>query len=201
MIGKALGLATQLGQRFAGSKLGQYLTSESAKKFAREAAVGAALEGGVGIAAEQLLPRAMGQQPQASIAESILRQGTAAAIGSPVATGLGRMGIPSVASQFAGQLVGQPLGQAVAQTVLPGHQQYPLGIDPEPHQAGHANYGDLMARQQYEAALEQRRANNQIALAYARNANPPSFIQHSSSGMQPQDVAVNILKMASGGSY
>jgi len=187
--------------RMAGAKLGEHLAKPSVKNFAREAAVGAALEAGVGIGAEQLLPRALGQRPQASLGESVLRQGASAAIGSPVATALGRVGVPGSVAQFGGALVGQPIGQAVAQGILPGHQQYPLGIDPEPHQAGHANYGQLMAAQQFEAAREQQRAENQIALAYARNSSSPSFIQHFSSGMQPQDVAFNVLKLASQVSY
>ena len=200
MIGRAIGAATKLGQRFAGTELGKQLASEGAKKFAREAAVGAALEGGVGIAAEQLLPRAMGQQPQASLVERVLRQGTAAAVGSPIAAGLGRVGVPGAAAQLAGQLAGQPAGQAVAQAILPGNQQYPLGADPEPHQAGHAGYGDLMALQQMEAAREQQRAENQIALAYARNYSAPSFVYHRSSG-NVLDTVQNMMKEGSRGGY
>lgn len=180
--------------RKAGQTLGAFFARPGVQKFAKDAAINAAIEGGVGVAAEQLLPRALGVQPQASLGESILRQGVSSAIGAPLATGLEQKGIPKVIANFAGQLAGQPIGQSVTQAILPGNQAYPLGIDPEPHEAGHAQYGQLMAAQQIEAASERERYNNMINLAMARKYNPPSFIHHQSSRTPAQDVAMNLVK-------
>ena len=182
--------------RKAGQALGAFFARPGVQKFAKDAAINAAIEGGVGVAAEQLLPRALGVQPEASLSESILRQGIGAAIGSPIATGLEQKGVNKTIANFAGQLAGQPIGQSVTQAVLPGNQGYPLGIDPEPAEAGYAHYGQLMAQQQIEAASERERYNNMINLAMARNYNPPSFIRHSSSGSSPQDAVNEMLRLS-----
>ena len=182
--------------RQAGQALGAFFSRPGVQKFAKEAAMNAAIEGGVGVAAEQLLPRALGVEPEASVAESVLRQGVSAAIGSPVATALQRKGLPQSVSNLAGSFAGQPVGQAVAQAVLPGPQSYPLGIDPEPTEAGHAHYGQLMAKQQMDAMAERERYNNMINLALARNYNPPSFIRHSSSGSTPVDAVNEMVKLS-----
>lgn len=180
--------------RKAGQALGTFFARPGVQKFAKDAAINAAIEGGVGVAAEQVLPRALGIQPEASVGESILRQGVSAAVGAPLATGLQQKGVPSAIANFAGQLAGQPVGQSVTQAILPGNQGYPLGVDPEPAEAGHAQYGQLMAKQQIEAASERERYNNMINLALARNYNPPSFIHHQSSGTPAQDIAMNLVK-------
>ena len=180
--------------RQAGQALGAFFSRPGVRKFAKEAAMNSAIEGGVGVIAEQLLPRALGVTPEASFAESVIRQGVSSAIGSPVATALQSKGLPQSVSNIAGSFVGQPVGQAVAQAVLPGSQSYPLGIDPEPTQAGHAGYGQLMAKQQMEAMAERERYDNMINLALARKYNPPSFIHHQSSGTSPQDTAMNLVK-------
>ena len=180
--------------RQAGQALGAFFSRPGVQKFAKEAAMNAAIEGGVGIAKEQLLPRVSGVKPEANVVESVIRQGMSAAIGSPVATALQSKGLPQSVANLAGSFAGQPVGQAVAQAVLPGQQSYPLGIDPEPTEAGHAGYGQLMAKQQMEAIAERERYNNMINLALARNYSPPSFIHHQSSGTSPQDTAMNIVK-------
>ena len=182
--------------RQAGQTLGAFFSRPGVQKFARDAATNAAIEGAVGVATEQLLPRALGAVPQASLPESILRQGVSSAIGSPIATALQRTGVPQSISNFAGAIAGQPAGQAVAQAVLPGPQSYPLGLDPEPTEAGHAGYGQLMAKQQMDALAERERYNNMINLALAKNYSHPSFIHHQSSGAPPAEVASNLVKSA-----
>ena len=61
--------------RQAGKALGAFFSRPGVQKFAKDTAINAAIEGGVGVAAEQVLPRALGIQPEASLGESILRQG------------------------------------------------------------------------------------------------------------------------------
>lgn len=182
--------------RQAGQTLGAFFSNPNVQKFVQDSAVNAAIEGGVGVATEQLLPRALGTKPQATLAESLLRQGVSSAVGSPVATGLQRAKVPQSIANLAGALVGQPTGQAVAQAILPGRQSYPLGIDPEPAEAGHPGYAQLMAKQKMDAFVERERYNNMINLAMARNYNPPSFIHHQSSGPPPGEVASNFVKSA-----
>ena len=180
--------------KLAGQALKSFFSQPSVQQFAKKAAANAAIEAGVGVATEQLLPRVLGARPEASLGESILRQGVSSAIGSPIASVLEDKGLPKSVANLTGALVGQPAGQAFVQAALPGNQTYPLGVDPEPHQAGYAQYGQLMARQQLEAQAERERYNNMINLALARNYNPPSFIHHQSSGTPPQEVAMNLVK-------
>ena len=176
--------------RQAGKTLGAFFSRPGVRDYLTNAGI----EAGAQVAAEQLLPRALGQTPQSSLAESIIRQGTSAAVGYPIQKGLGKIGVPGPISYVGAQLIGQPAGQFAAQSLLPGNQSYPIGMDPEPTQAGHAGYGQLMAQQQMEAMAERERYNNMINLALARNYSPPSFIHHQSSGTSPQDTAMNIVK-------
>ena len=179
--------------RQAGKTLGAFFSRPGVRDYLTNAGI----EAGAQVAAEQLLPRALGQTPQSSLAESIIRQGTSAAVGYPIQKGLGKIGVPGPISYVGAQLIGQPAGQFAAQSLLPGNQSYPIGIDPEPTQAGHAGYGQLMARQQMEALMAEReRYNNMINLALARNYNPPSFIRHSSSGSTPVDAVNEMVKLS-----
>lgn len=169
----------------AGQKLASYFGRGSA---GRKIASSAGMDAAVGIGLEQLLPRALGTTPEATIPESVIRQGVASAVGTPFSMGLQKLGVPGSVSNLAGQIAGQPFGQAAAQAILPGNQAYPLGIDPEPAEAGHANYGQLMATQNVEAAQERLRYERALSLAYARNYKEPSFIQHSTSSDPTQSV-------------
>jgi len=178
--------------RQAGQALGAFFSRPGVRNYLTNAGI----EAGAQVAAEQLLPRALGQTPQSSLAESIIRQGTSAAVGYPIQKGLGNIGLPGPISYIGAQLIGQPAGQFAAQSLLPGNQSYPIGMDPEPTQAGHAGYGQLMAQQQIDAMAERERYNNMINLALARNYNPPSFIRHSSSGSTPVDAVNEMVKLS-----
>lgn len=177
-------------------KAGQLISQLISKPGFRDYATNVGIEAGAQVAAEQLLPRVLGQQPEASLAESVLRQGTSAAVGVPVQKGMQKLGLPQAVSYVGSQLIAQPTGQFVTQALLPGNQSYPLAIDPEPAEAGHANYGQLMAEQQIQAANEKMKYDNMVRLAMARNYNPPSFVRHSSSGSAPQDAVNEMLRMA-----
>ena len=178
--------------RQGGQALGAFLSRPGVRNYLTNAGI----EAGAQVAAEQLLPRVLGQTPQSSLAESIIRQGTSAAVGYPIQKGLGNIGLPGPVSYIGAQLIGQPAGQFAAQSLLPGNQSYPIGMDPEPTQAGHAGYGQLMAQQQIDAMAERERYNNMINLALARNYNPPSFIRHSSSGSTPVDAVNEMVKLS-----
>ena len=83
--------------RMAGKELGRFFVRQGIKvggkaggKAVQEAGkvVGrAAVDAGVGLALEQGLPRAMGQEPTSSLGESVLRQGSAGLISRGVETG------------------------------------------------------------------------------------------------------------------
>ena len=84
-----------------------------------------AVQTGVGVAAEQLIPRAMGRQAP-GLGESVIRQGVSQGIGMTVGAGLRAGGVNPTIAGFGGQLTGQVAGQFAADTLLPGKQNYPL---------------------------------------------------------------------------
>ena len=176
----------------AGQKLASYFGRGST---GRKIASSAGMDAAVGIGFEQILPRALGTTPEATIPESVIRQGVASAVGTPFSMGLQKLGVPGSVSNLAGQIAGQPFGQAAAQAILPGNQAYPLGIDPEPAEAGHANYGQLMAAQNVEAAQERLRYERALSLAYARNYKAPSFIQHNTYSDPIKETENTLMKV------
>ena len=159
LVGNAL-----RGIRLAGTNLTEYLTNP-----ATAAALGkkVAFDTAVGTAASQAIPRMLGQQPGVGIGRSALHAGLHSAISHPVAGGLEAMGMPQWASQATGQVVGAVGAQSLSQTITPEVTQQPM-----------THVTELMQLQQLEAAQEDQRVKNQIALAYARNYNPPSRIIH-----------------------
>ena len=72
-------------------KAGQLISQLISKPGFRNYATNVGIEAGAQVAAEQLLPRVLGQQPEASLAESVLRQGTSAAVGVPVQKGMQKL--------------------------------------------------------------------------------------------------------------
>ena len=85
MAGKELGKFFVRQGIKVGGKAGGKAVQEAGKVMGR-----AAIDAGVGLALEQGLPRAMGQEPTSSLGESVLRQTSAGLIGRGVETGLGK---------------------------------------------------------------------------------------------------------------
>ena len=156
--------------RMAGSKLGQFLTSEGVKDAAKRAARDTAIY----TAAEQVIPRVFGQEAP-DIKETLVRQATGNVIAEGVTGGLqtafpntGMVGKPNAKGQVnfgpsgidprmarsIGELAGQAGGQAITQRVFPGDQQYPfLASDGTPTKdQRYGEYADLEDRSM-DAAL------------------------------------------------
>ena len=90
-----------------GAKVGGEAGAEGVRNLGRMASSPYAVQTGIGVAAEQLVPRIMGQQPRSGLGESFLRQGVSQGIGMPVSAGLMAGGVnPSIAT-FGGQVAGQ----------------------------------------------------------------------------------------------
>ena len=151
----ALGDAT----RMAGTALKEF--------FGRPAVRSALGKTAVTAGAEQLLPRALGQQPVRSAMGSIARGGLEAAISTPVEMGLKAAGVNPMIAGLGGSLVAAPLTQMVSQA-----------ISPEPQQAYQTEYSQLIQAQQLHASEEQQRYNNEINLALAKNYSTPTQIIH-----------------------
>ena len=152
---------TALGDtaRMAGTALKEF--------FGRPAVRSALGKTAVTAGAEQLLPRALGQQPVRSAMGSIARGGLEAAISTPVEMGLKAAGVNPMIAGLGGSLVAAPLTQMVSQAIAP-----------EPKHAYQAEYNQLMQFQQMQAAEEQQRYDNQINLALAKNYSAPTQIIH-----------------------
>ena len=163
--------------RMAGSKLGQFLTSEGVKEAAKRAARDTA----VYTAAEQIIPRVFGQEAP-DIRETLVRQATGNVIAEGVTGGLQtafpntgmvgkpdgkgnikfvQSGIDPKLARGVGELAGQAGGQAITQRVFPGDQQYPfLATDePQAQRPGHpvSPTGAIPATHEPESAQVERR--------------------------------------------
>ena len=174
VIGKATALGAKYGPQavaagkkavMAGQKLGTYFSKEGAKKLGEQAVKAATSEGAqqagkrvlrdtlLYTAAEQGIPRALGQQAP-DIRDTLVRQATGNIIAEGATAGLtkafpmpkggglldasgrpmnpqekGLFGLPGLKPGDArkiGEVTGQIGGQAVAQTVLPGEQPNPF---------------------------------------------------------------------------
>ena len=127
--------------------------------------------------AEQLLPRALGQQPARSVMGSIARGGLEAAISTPVEMGLRSAGVNPMIAGLGGSLIAAPITQMVSQAIAP-----------EPKHAYQAEYNQLMQMQEMQAAAEQQHYNNQINLALAKNYSAPTQIIHRNPSAELQTM-------------
>ncbi len=195
--------------RFAGTDLGKQLgviktgTADRYQKlpdWMKQELRSAAIFAG----AEQILPRVMGQKPQASIPESIVRQLGAATVAMPVSAGLRGIGLPPDMASITGQYIGQPLGHQIADTLLPGNQVHPfadptgavrISREPESAEIRRPTTADLMGKQEMDAM--RTRYNYRLALAEAEGRDRHSFVHHESPVGMAQaanDIAARALR-------
>ena len=169
--------------RTAGSALKQYFTDPANLKQIGKA-VGT--ETAFGAAAQQLVPRVLGQRPALNIPQSLAQTGIHSAVNVPVSGALQAMGVPNLAAATAGQI----LGAAAASRFTPQ-------IDPEIVQEQHPDFHHLYAAQQMEAANARAAHEMKIAEIMARNYNPPSMVYHHSTkdaATTANEMVRNILR-------
>ena len=156
---------------------------------------------GVGVAAEQVVPRIMGQEPRSGLGESILRQGVSQGIGMPVTAGLAAGGVKPMIATFAGQVAGQVAGQKATDAFLPGRQVYPVEFgegpttptgatkhtaEPEFTQVVRPSTSDLSGIQAREALSERDKYEYRLKLAQIEKM--PSTVMHMSPDSAQQSL-------------
>jgi len=109
-----------------GIRLGGKAGGQGVKNIGMMATSPFAVQTGIGVAAEQVVPRLMGQEPRSGLGESILRQGVSQGVGMPVSAGLAAGGVNPMIATFGGQVAGQIAGQTATDALLPGKQVHPL---------------------------------------------------------------------------
>ena len=173
-----------------------------------------AVQTGIGVAAEQLVPRIMGQQPRSGLGESFLRQGVSQGIGMPVSAGLMAGGVnPSIAT-FGGQVAGQIAGAKATDAFLPGKQDYPVEFgegpttptgatkftaEPESAQVVRPSTTDLSGVQAREALSEREKYEYRLKMAQIEKM--PSTVMHMSPDSNNQTLASLAQSMMRSTSY
>ena len=213
--------------RMAGKELGRFLVRQGIKvggkaggKAVQEAGkvVGrAAVDAGVGLALEQGLPRAMGQEPTSSLGESVLRQGSAGLISRGVETGLTKT-FPGAAGTNMGTKVigttgfiaGQVGGRRVTDAAFSGPRRVemvedtPTGAtiasqEPESVDIIKPSTRDLSGVQAQEALSE--RDKYEYRLKMAQIEKMPSTVMHMSPDSNNQTLASLAQSMMRQASY
>jgi len=197
-----------------GAKVGGEAGAEGVRNLGRMASSPYAVQTGIGVAAEQLVPRIMGQQPRSGLGESFLRQGVSQGIGMPVSAGLMAGGVnPSIAT-FGGQVAGQIAGAKATDAFLPGKQDYPVEFgegpttptgatkftaEPESAQVVRPSTTDLSGVQAREALSE--RDKYEYRLKMAQIEKMPSTVMHMSPDSNNQTLASLAQSMMRSTSY
>ena len=151
--------------RMAGKNLGAYLSNpETAAQLSKQIATETAL----GTAVSQGVPRLLGQTPSVGPLRTAANVGLHSAIAAPVSGGLAAMGMPKAAAQTLGQITGAVGANSLLRTMTPMQ-----AIDPETNDTPQVYGQDLQQLQQFHAAQEQQRYNNEINLALAKNYHAP----------------------------
>jgi hypothetical protein len=198
----------------AGIRAGGKSGGQGVKNLGRMAASPYAVQTGIGVAAEQLVPRIMGQQPRSGLGESFLRQGVSQGIGMPVSAGLMAGGVnPSIAT-FGGQVAGQIAGAKATDAFLPGKQDYPVEFgegpttptgatkftaEPESAQVVRPSTTDLSGVQAREALSEREKYEYRLKMAQIEKM--PSTVMHMSPDSNNQTLASLAQSMMRSTSY
>ena len=196
-----------------GAKVGGEAGAQGVRNLGKMATSPYGMATGVGVAAEQLIPRAMGRQAP-SLGESVVRQGVSQGIGMPISAGLQLGGVNPAIAGFAGQLGGQVSGQLAADAILPGKQQYPVDfgegpttptgatkhtIEPEYNEVVRPSTRDLSNVQAQEALSE--RDKYEYRLKMAQIEKMPSTVMHMSPDSNNQTLASLAQSMMRQASY
>ena len=214
MAGKELGRFLVRQGIKVGGKAGGYAVKEAGKVAAR-----AAVDAGVGLALEQGLPRAMGQEPTSSLGESVLRQGSAGLISRGVETGLTKT-FPGAAGTNMGTKVigttgfiaGQVGGRRITDAAFSGPRRVemvedtPTGAtvaaqEPESVDIIKPSTRDLSGVQAQEALSEREKYEYQLKIAQIKNQPTHTYMHYQTepTPMNPQQFVSDAFKGAYSG--
>ena len=214
MAGKELGKFFVRQGIKVGGKAGGRAVQEAGKVMGR-----AAVDAGVGLALEQGLPRAMGQEPTSSLGESVLRQTSAGLIGRGVETGLGKT-FPGVAGTNMGTKVigttgfiaGQVGGRRITDAAFSGPRRVemvedtPTGAtvasqEPESVDIIKPSTRDLSGVQAQEALSEREKYEYQLKIAQIKNQPTHTYMHYQTepTPMNPQQFVSDAFKSAYSG--
>ena len=214
MAGKELGKFLVRQGIKVGGKAGGRAVQEAGKVMGR-----AAVDAGVGLALEQGLPRAMGQEPTSSLGESVLRQGSAGLISRGVETGLTKT-FPGAAGTNMGTKVigttgfiaGQVGGRRVTDAAFSGPRRVemvedtPTGAtiaaqEPESVEVIKPSTRDLSGVQAQEALSEREKYEYQLKIAQIKNQPSHTYMHYQTepTPMNPQQFVSDAFKGAYSG--
>ena len=214
MAGKELGKFFVRQGIKVGGKAGGRAVQEAGKVMGR-----AAVDAGVGLALEQGLPRAMGQEPTSSLGESVLRQTSAGLIGRGVETGLGKT-FPGAAGSNMGTKVigttgfiaGQVGGRRITDAAFSGPRRVemvedtPTGAtiasqEPESVDIIKPSTRDLSGVQAQEALSEREKYEYQLKIAQIKNQPTHTYMHYQTepTPMNPQQFVSDAFKGAYSG--
>jgi len=208
MIGKTVVEATKKAIPMAGQKLSEFLGKEGVKqagKIAADVGKRAAVEAALGMAIEQGLPRAMGEEPKSSLAESAVRQGSSAVISQGLQVGAARK-FPNAAESnigtrvlpTAGFIAGQVGGHRITDAAFGAPREFetiqdtPTGAtvasqEPESIDIIKPTTRDLSGIQAQEAMSEREKYAYQLKIAQIKN-QPTHTYMHYQTEPTPLDV-------------
>ena len=193
-----------------GTKVGGEAGAQGVRNVGKMVSSPYAVATGIGVAAEQVVPRVMGQQPRSGLGESILRQGVSQGIGMPVTAGLAAGGVKPMIATFAGQVAGQKATDAF----LPGRQDCPVEfgegpttptgatkhtMEPEYNEVVRPSTRDLSNVQAQEALSERDKYEYRLKLAQIEKM--PSTVMHMRPDSNNQTLASLAQSMMRQASY
>ena len=214
MAGKELGKFFVRQGIKVGGKAGGKAVQEAGKVMGR-----AAVDAGVGLALEQGLPRAMGQEPTSSLGESVLRQTSAGLIGRGVETGLGKT-FPGVAGTNMGTKVigttgfiaGQVGGRRITDAAFSGPRRVEMVEDtptcatvaaqePESVDIIKPSTKDLSGVQAQQALSERDKYEYQLKIAQIKNQPSHTYMHYKTepTPMNPHQFVSDAFKGAYSG--
>ena len=209
-----------------GAKVGGEAGAQGVRNIGKMASSPYAIGTGIGVAAEQVVPRIMGLEPTSGLGESVLRQGVSQGVGMPVTAGLAAGGVNPMIATFGGQVAGQMAGRQATKAFYGQPQRYerigeineatgeyrdfgqgpttPTGAtkhtsEPEFTQVVRPSTTDLSGVQAREALSE--RDKYEYRLKMAQIEKMPSTVMHMSPDSNNQTLASLAQSMMRQASY
>ena len=209
-----------------GAKVGGEAGAQGVKNVGKMMSSPYAIGTGIGVAAEQVVPRIMGLEPTSSLGESVLRQGVSQGVGMPVTAGLAAGGVNPMIATFGGQVAGQMAGRQATKAFYGQPQRYekigeineatgeyrdfgqgpttPTGatkhtMEPEYNEVVRPSTRDLSNVQAQEALSERDKYEYRLKLAQIEKM--PSTIMHMNPDSNNQTLASLAQSMMRQASY